>query len=392
MKNPRFLLYLMAAILVLSATALSSVNSKFHLRPTWNPKTVFSIEEDLDHQAGTTITIKDEAGNIISKTSRTAPGDQIIQPDGKHYKVIKTDNNSATARLMGSDKEYLAYRDLFNDISIPAASTNQNRQTVGIYHTHSAESYVPTDGTESIPFSGGIYQVGKSLVNKLQNSNVRVSYDETPHDPHDNNAYYRSRRTAVNIVKQNPVAILDIHRDGIPDANYYRESVSDTNVAQLRLVVGRQNPNMQANLDFAKKMMAYANKTHPGIVKEIFMAKGNYNQDLMPTALLIEAGTHLNSKEEAQRGITLFADAIPTALNITAGPQGITEPGSKGAWSALAWIIGLTVIGGGVFLVISSGGFKQAGSRLSSFVSREFTGFLGPVNNIRKKFTSKKKD
>ncbi len=193
-------------------------------------------------------------------------------------------------------------------------------------------------------------------------------------------------------MKNNPVALLDVHRDGIPDADYYRRWISNERVAQLRLVVGRQNPNMKANLDFAKRMMAFANKTHPGIVKEIFMARGNYNQDLMPTALLIEAGTHTNSRQEAENGVALFADAIPPVLGISGAPGGAGAPRAGGAWTALAWIIGLTVLGGGAFLLISSGGFKQAASRLSSYIGREFTGFLGPVRGLGKRLAGRKKN
>jgi stage II sporulation protein P len=192
----------------------------------------------------------------------------------------------------------------------------------------------------------------------------------------------------MRLLKNNPVAMIDVHRDGIPDANYYRKTISNEDVAQLRLVIGRQNPNMSANLDFAKKMMAYSNKVHPKIVKEIFIGKGNYNQDLMPTAMLIEAGTHVNSKQEAENGVALFADSIPTVLGITTGaPTGNATGGGTagGAWKALAWILGLTIVGGGAFLLISSGGIKQAKSRLSSYIGREFTGFMGPVRKIGKK-------
>ncbi|MHB8157812.1 MAG: stage II sporulation protein P, partial [Desulfocucumaceae bacterium] len=338
----------------------------------------------------------DSTGNIISMASRgVTAGDEIIQPDGKHYRVTSVNGKEALAEFMDIDKQLLSYNELFSNMVIPvaAAQTDIGKKLIGIYHTHSDESYVPSDGTEAIPFKGGIYQVGQELVGKLRNEKVSINYDKTPHDPHDNNAYYRSRRTAIRLMKNKPAALIDVHRDGIPDANYYRKNISNEDVAQLRLVVGRQNPTMSSNLDFAKKMMAYSNKVHPKIVKEIFMAKGNYNQDLMPTAMLIEAGTHTNTKKEAENGVALFAEAIPTVLGINTGTPGATgTPGGgaagSGTWKALAWILGITVLGGGAFLIISSGGLKQAKSRLSSYVGREFSGFMGPVRN----FSFKKKN
>jgi len=402
MNKSRLKIYLAAGV-ILAAVAAASVYSFNNGRsPAWKPADLIKSLEGADHQVGYLVNIMDEDSKIISKVARgVSVGDQIIQPDGKHYQITRVGGNYARAKFLGNDTQFLAYCDYFENLAVPAAavSLDGKNNLVGIYHTHSAESYVPTEGTESVPFKGGIYKVGQSLVQRLQNQNVKVAYDKTPHDPHDNNAYYRSRRTATRLMKDNPVAMLDVHRDGIPDASYYRKNIANEQVAQLRLVVGRQNPNMQANLDFAKRMMAYANKQHPNIVKEIFMAQGNYNQDLMPTALLIEAGTHVNNRQEAQKGVALFADAVPTVLGITGGGgfggtgTGTGTPGG-GTWTALAWILGLTLLGGGAFLLISSGGWEQAKSRLSSYVGREFTGFMGPVRGLRlrKRLSKKQKE
>lgn len=389
MNKLRLKIYLAAGLLLAAVISVSALNYKNDRVPAWKPLDLLNMMENSDHQAGYLVNITDSGGNVISKAARgVSVGDEIIQSDGKRYRITRVAGNTAQAKYVGMDSQFLAYNDYFSNMAVPvSAMAKDGRNLVGIYHTHSDESYVPSDGKEAIPFKGGIYQVGQSLANKLSRERVRVDYDKSPHDPHDNNAYYRSRRTATRLMKSNPVAMLDVHRDGIPDADYYRKTISNTDVAQLRLVIGRQNPNMNANLDFAKRMMAYANKVHPKIVKEIFMAKGNYNQDLMPTALLIEAGTHVNSKEEAENGVSLFADAIPTVLGITTPGGGVTGVSGRtgGTWKALAWILGLTLLGGGAFLLISSGGLKQAKSRLSSYVGREFTGFLGPIRGFRKR-------
>lgn len=377
-------IYLAIGILVfsiISAYALQHLNQTL---TAWKP--LVGVVEQSEHQVGYVVNIKDDEGNLISMACRgVSSGDEIINSEGKKYRITSVRGSEAKARFIGTDKQFLAYNDYYSNMVVPVASTSiaakeGGRNVIGIYHTHSAESYVPTDGIETIPFKGGIYQVGQTLVSKLKTQNLEVNYDRTPHDPHDNNAYYRSRRTATTLMKSNTIALLDVHRDGIPDPNFYRKNISNEQVAQLRLVVGRQNPKMSSNLDFAKRMMAYANKVHPMIVKEIFIGRGNYNQDLMSTALLLEAGTHVNTKLEAQNGIALFADAIPTVLGLTPGGPGVPPAGAAetgGAWRALAWILALAILGGGAFLLISSGGFSQAKSRLSSFVSREFTGFIG---------------
>ncbi|MCL5935123.1 MAG: stage II sporulation protein P, partial [Firmicutes bacterium] len=333
------------------------------------------------------VNIVDDKGSVISQACRgVAVGDEIINGKGDHYRVIKLDKNRAVVKSLGKDKDFVAWNEFFTDERLAMAAANRKGGTVGVYHTHTAESYVPTDGNESIPFKGGIYDVGQSMVQRLkERGGTRVIYDETPHDPHDNAAYQRSRRTATKLMQQNAIALIDIHRDGIPDPGYYRAKVSDNDVSKLRLVVGRQNPNMEANKDFARRMMAYANKIHPGIVKEIYMAKGNYNQDLMPTAILIEAGTYTNTKGQAERGVALFADAIPTVLGIQERPPGVgitQDPG--GGWRAVGWILGLTLLLGGGFLFISSGSLKGVAERISGF-GKEFTNYLGPLSKMRQR-------
>jgi stage II sporulation protein P len=394
MNKNRLKIYLAAGLLLAVLASLPALEYRSGWTPAWKPA-LFNTPVNRDHQAGYLVNILDDSENVVSKVARgVAVGDEIILSDGRHYKLTRVGGNYARAKFMGQDNQYLAYCDYYASLAVPAAAlARDGGRTVGIYHTHSDESYVPTEGTEAVPFKGGIYKVGQSLVTTLKNLNVNVSYDRTPHDPHDDNAYYRSRRTATRLMKENPVALLDVHRDGIPDASYYRRNVSNRQVAQLRLVVGRQNPNMNANLDFAKRMMAFANKTHPTIVKEIYMARGNYNQDLMPTALLIEAGTHVNSRQEAENGVALFADAVPTVLGVGGPGAGFTGGARTGggAWSALAWILGLTILGGGAYLLISSGGLRQAKERLSSFVGREFTGFMGPVRGLRKRLSPRQR-
>ncbi|SHJ49410.1 stage II sporulation protein P [Desulfofundulus thermosubterraneus] len=339
------------------------------------------VDDELE--PGKAFVVRDEKGDPVTMISRRIRvGDEVITAEGKHYRVEKVDGNRATARFLGMDKQLLAYNELFSKMEVPVAAAVRNNRPVAIYHTHSDESYLPSDGSPSIPFNGGIFQVGDSYSNKLSYEGARVLHDKTPHDPHDDNAYYRSRRTAVQLLKKNPVAIFDVHRDGVDDPEFYRRIISNEDVAQMRFVVGRENPHMAANLDFAKRLMAYANRMHWPIAKDIFVGQGNYNQDLMPTALLIEAGTYTNRKDEAMRGISLLADAVPVILGIT-GPTStpgapeyekpVTDPTARrtGVWSSLVWIMVITLIGGGLFVLISTGSYEKAKNQLSHFFGRE---------------------
>lgn len=404
-KKYRTLLGLVMVVAGISLLALW--NAQKVTRPVLSLPQFFlrNINDELGE--GEAYTIKDEKGDLVTMISRRVQaGNEVITAEGKHYRVEEVCGNTATARFVGMDRDLLAYNELFSRMELPAVAATWRNRPVAIYHTHSDESYLPSDGSASIPFNGGIFQVGDSYTNTLLYEGAKVLHDKTPHDPHDNNAYYRSRRTAVELLKNGPIALFDVHRDGVDDPEFYRRVISNEEVAQIRFVVGRENPHMAANLDFARRLMAYANRMHWPIAKDIFIGLGNYNQDLLSTAILIEAGTYTNRKEEAMRGIAQLADAVPVVLGITGPPsrpeapeyeKPITDPTARqpGAWSALLWILIITLVGGGAFVLISTGSYEKAKERLFHFLGWEMadiyrlqakkTGFKRRVGGIRRK-------
>jgi len=386
MKSKQLTRALAAGVLVLGVSVLGYFAATPSITPVWSPGDILRNSAEADHQDGKVYKIIDSSNKMLSQMSRSVSvGDELITGSGRHYKVKTVDGFKAQAEFTGMDRELVGYMDEYENITVPVASQQDwKNRPVALYHTHSAESYVPTDGTESKPYNGGIFDVGDAMAAELKKKGVNVLHDKTPHEPRDTNAYYRSRRTVVDLMKKNPVAVIDVHRDGIPDPNYYSKQIDGKDATQLRLVVGRQNPKMQSNMEFAKKSMAYANKVQPGLIKEIFIAKGNYNQDLMSTAMLVEVGTHTNSKIAAENGATLFADVLPGLLGlggVAQAPGGYTSPAasSPASWRTLIWVIGVAVLGGGIFLLISSGSWQNARKRLSGFWGREFAGFMAPM-------------
>ncbi|MGI6145237.1 MAG: stage II sporulation protein P [Clostridia bacterium] len=338
-----------------------------------------SWEKELD--CGSYITLVDEAGKELDQLSRFVyVGDEIILEDNKHYKIVKVDDkqNKAIAELVG--KADIVWREEWDQL--PVTLLAQNKGKVGIYMTHTAESYVPTDGTDSIPGNGGILQVGNTLANTIKKQGVESLISFNKHDPHDANAYHRSRKTAVQLLKNNPLALIDVHRDGVPDPGFYKTEINGQPGTKIRLVVGRQNPRHASNLDFAKNIKAYFDKKSPGLIKGIFLGKGNYNQDLGPNSILIEVGTHTNSRTAAERGVAQFAEGIPQIIGAAAGPGGPTPPGGPrgigtGTGSAILWLLLFTILGGGAFLLLSTGSWKGSLAKLSE-LGKEFSNYLGP--------------
>ncbi|MHB0884941.1 MAG: stage II sporulation protein P [Bacillota bacterium] len=333
-------------------------------------------------------TIVDEKGAILLTTGlKVSLGDRFIAVDDREYEVFAVDGDTAKARP-ASGQAGLA------PMPVPAFSQLRSRlteyldrafgaesaaapgkKTIAIYHTHSDESYVPSDGAANIPAHGGIFQVGAAFREALKRKGLNVVESTQPHDPHDNLAYNRSRRTAMDLLaRTRPAALFDVHRDTAP-AQAYQKTVAGEKVTSVMFVIGRQNPNMQANLSFAKDLKAAADKNHPGLVRAIYFGQGRYNQDLSPRALLIEVGAESNTKTEAEKGVSLLADAVPKVIG-TAGPSGVGLTQGSGATRAIITIVAGILLLGAAYLVIASGGFHQAWERLRRLPSTELAGYL----------------
>lgn len=259
------------------------------------------------------VTVRDTSGQLILETGIPVhTDDEYINENNYHYRIIKVEGNEATARLIDSPK-YKKQADTTFISLLPFSKSIATQAGAAIhvvlYHTHSDESYTPTSGTPSKPGDGDVYKVGDTIGTVLTQAGISVSHSLAQHGPHDINAYHRSRRTVTQLLKEQPDAAFDIHRDSAP-LNAYSTSINGIPTSRVMIVIGRSNPNMQTNLQYARLIKDRADQLHPGLMRGIFMGKGSYNQDLYPTALLFEIGTEQNSLDDAQKAAACLSDAI----------------------------------------------------------------------------------
>ncbi len=301
-------------------------------------------------------TVVDEDGTVIFTTGHMVSlGDEYIDENDVKYVVIDVSDDVATVRAVGSLEALPPFP--VEPVRGAAASSG----AIGIYHTHSAESYVPSDHSESIPGKGGIMDVGAALAERLTSLGIKAVHDTTPHDPNDARAYDRSRRTAASLLKkQRPLALFDVHRDAGPAEAYLKE-FDGREVARCMIVIGRQNPKMQSNLEFARRLKDEANREYPGLVKGIFMGNADFNQDLFDRALLLEMGTEQTSKEAAMRGAALLGSVIPNILP-AAGPG--AGPQARGAGRTIGWLLGIAVAGIFAYLWIATGSWEEMKAKI----------------------------
>jgi len=369
-----------------------------------------------ESSSGNYSTVVDEAGNSVYMTGwKMRAGDQVLTENNQRYEVFRVEGNIAYAKFLG-DVNLSAY--YHEDTGIlgrlkaylkPAIAEAEGNGKVAIYHTHSDESYVPTDGAESILGAGGIYKVGDAFTSSLEKKGVTVIHSQAKHDPHDDMAYERSRRTALDLIKkEQPDAIFDVHRDAVPP-QVYKTTIEGQDVSKVQLVVGKYGPTGKQIEDYALQLKAASDKQHPGLVKGIFFAKGgDYNQDLHPRSMLLEVGAQSNERESAEKGIALFSDIVPTVLGKSSTPTGphaagttgaagntglgSAAGGASGAAKSMGWILGLLLVGVVAFLLLSTGSLKETGAKLKNFTSTEFANFLGTKKSKQRNTPTESED
>ncbi len=353
------------------------------------PTISLALEEEIDEYTDgqyCTVYDEDDPSQEIFVTSRlVSVGDEYQTADDRLFEVVRVEGNKAYARFVrqvGLDDLRTDFRAILASI-LESAPAKKRNVTIGIYHTHSDESYTPTDGTSSIRGNGGIYKVGQVLAKSLERAGVKVIHSQARHDPHDVAAYKRSRRTAQELLGKS-TALLDVHRDAVPREHYTTE-INGRKVAQVQLVVGRQNPNMAANKQFAQEVKAAADRQQPGLVKGIFFARSGYNQDLSPRNLLLEVGTDKHTRDEAERGASLFAKSYAnylaaSAVGSRAGHQRESQVGSNTA----IWLVGLVIVGAAIYMLLSTGSWNELSSKLRTFATREFANAFGSASRQRR--------
>ena len=100
-------------------------------------------EADADENVWT---IYDEEGQYLTSIyGRVYLDDEYISSDNRLYRIIEVDDSKRTAVA-----QYIGQESLIEpDNEAVATVAQESKRLIGIYSTHSDESYIPTDGAES---------------------------------------------------------------------------------------------------------------------------------------------------------------------------------------------------------------------------------------------------
>lgn len=188
-----------------------------------------------------------------------------------------------------------------------------------IYHTHTTESYEPSDrpfydasfGSRTTDPAKNVTAVGDRICKELEAAGIPYVHDTLLHDYVSyNDAYDSSRATVKELLKKYPSIkiALDIHRDGLQREDGTRLSpvaeVNGREAAQVMIISGCDDgslglPEYIKNFRFACALQQQLESSCPGLTRPILFDYRHYNQDLTTGSLLIEVGSHGNCLEQA---------------------------------------------------------------------------------------------
>lgn len=201
-----------------------------------------------------------------------------------------------------------------------------------IYHTHGSEGF--TNSTEDIKATG-IIAAGSRLAEVLSSvygynvihcteifDNVNGVFDRSK-------AYDYSRETVQQILTDNPSiqVIIDLHRDGVNENTHLVTEVNGKPTSKIMFFNGVSrssakgdiaylyNRHRSENLSFSLQAKLEALGKYPDFTRKNYIDAYQYNLDLLPRAMLIEAGAQTNSLEEELNAMEPLADILDSVLS-----------------------------------------------------------------------------
>lgn len=263
-------------------------------------------------------------GDISDKDAIEDYSDEVlVSPDtavvSEHNKEDIYNCTYSTVKIRNQTSVNLTQEMLTPDVEF-------DKSNVIIFHTHTSESYTPTENYtyessgnfRTLNTDCSVVGVGNELTKRLENRGINVIHDSTFHDyPEYNGAYSRSLET-VQCILSNTQAdlVIDLHRDAIADSTYGPSvMIGEEKAAQLMFVMGSNegglsHPNWNQNLKIAIKIQEKANEMYPGLFKPILLTKYRYNEHLAKGSCIIEVGATGNTIEECLVSMKYLAEVI----------------------------------------------------------------------------------
>lgn len=229
------------------------------------------------------------------------------------------------ANLLADDLIYDEIMSVDNTIK----GSNENPQIL-IYHTHSHEGFVDTQGTNT----SNIVAVGAYLAEVLSKEygynviHCTQSFDEVNGVFDRSKAYTYATPALEQILEQYPTVevVLDIHRDGLKEgSDKLLTYINNKPTAQVMFFNGISrnkngeikylyNKHRKENLALSFKMKLKAMELFPDFSRRNYVDAYQYNLHLRGNSMLIEVGAQNNTFEEAKNAMEPLAKLLDSVF------------------------------------------------------------------------------
>ncbi len=229
------------------------------------------------------------------------------------------------ANLLADDLIYDEIMSVDNTIK----GSNENPQIL-IYHTHSHEGFVDTQGTNT----SNIVAVGAYLAEVLSKEygynviHCTQSFDEVDGVFDRSKAYTYATPALEQILEQYPTVevVLDIHRDGLKEgSDKLLTYINNKPTAQVMFFNGISrnkngeikylyNKHRKENLALSFKMKLKAMELFPDFSRRNYVDAYQYNLHLRGNSMLIEVGAQNNTFEEAKNAMEPLAKLLDSVF------------------------------------------------------------------------------
>ncbi len=201
-----------------------------------------------------------------------------------------------------------------------------------IYHTHGSETFA--DSGDDVKGTG-IIAVGAKLATLLSDTygynvihcteifdNVNGVFDRSK-------AYDYSREAVQQILTDHPSieVIIDLHRDGVSEETRLVTDINGKPTAQIMFFNGVSRSSATGDIDylynqyrnwnlaFSLQAKLEAMAKYPDFTRKNYIDAYQYNLDLKPRAMLIEAGAQNNTLQEELNAMEPLADILNSVLS-----------------------------------------------------------------------------
>lgn len=325
---------------------ISSINEEYNKIEQENEKVKSTnyLEEFLRTEISSIKGIEklEENNNIENINENLEKNEQISENESKE-EIILANTETAKTEVVTQNPITESYNVEYGKVKIKNQTTYTltqemlkpditiNNKNILIFHTHSCESYTPsekypytqTGNYRTTDLNYTVTRVGTELENYLKQYNLNVIHNTSYHDyPAYNGSYTRSLQTVENMLQTTSSdIIIDLHRDAIGSRPDYAPTVKigDDYAAQIMFVIGTNegglwHPNWNQNLKFAVKIQEKAEEMYPGLFKPIMLTKSRYNQHTGKYANIIEVGATGNTLEQCLNSMKYLSAVMNEVL------------------------------------------------------------------------------